>query len=317
MQRKSGHYTLMLVPSSTGKVRRIQIPRFVITACVVGAIIAGFALLYFVGNYVILKDRLASLQQLEQLTRLQQERISVLATKVGQFSETIKELRDLEKRLEVMAGGGDNGSDEISLEEGLGRGGPDEYAPLGVFDPVGLTTSPLDAISVLERNVSLLQNEATVRQRNLVTIERIIEEQKGHFACTPNIYPVKGWISTGYGWRTNPFTQRREMHRAIDIVSAWGTPIKAACKGTITHAGWKDFYGLCVEIVNEYEYRTVYGHLSKVLVKKGQQVEKGEVIGRVGSSGRSTGPHVHFEVWKGDTSINPFTLMVEPLGKPH
>ncbi|MBC7190120.1 M23 family metallopeptidase, partial [Candidatus Aerophobetes bacterium] len=168
-------------------------------------------------------------------------------------------------------------------------------------------------IDRIEDSFKHLKEEAKQTEKNFIKMQEVITEKKAIFSSTPNIFPVKGWISAGYGWRTNPFTGRKEMHEAIDIVAPWGTPVKATCEGKVSYAGWKDFYGLMIKIENAYGYSIVYAHLSKILVRKGDRVEKGQVIGRVGSSGRSTGPHLHYEVWKEGKTINPLKLIVEPL----
>ncbi len=135
------------------------------------------------------------------------------------------------------------------------------------------------------------------------------------FASTPNIFPVQGWISSGYGSRVNPVTRKREIHQAVDIVAPWGTEVRASAQGKVLSAGWKSAYGLMIEMNDGHGYQTVYGHLSRIVVKEGQWVDKGEVIGRVGSTGHSTGPHLHFEVWSEGKTVDPLGLMVEPLGE--
>lgn len=310
MGRKSKFFTLVIVPSSYGKVRRIVIPKFVVTAAIIGLIICFFALFYFIGEYKIVKDKLTYLEDLEKLTQIQQKKIASLVEKVSQFNQTLNRLKEMEDRLKTMAGMGGGTTD---VEEGLGKGGPDTYVPFGNPAPEKIINDPLQVIKTIEGNFETLKERARLQEENFSRIQEIIERKKALFSSTPNIFPVKGWISSGYGLRINPFTHKREMHEAIDIVASWGTPVKAACQGRVVYTGWKNFYGLVIRIENEYGYSTIYAHLSKILVRRGERVKKGQIIGRVGSSGRSTGPHLHFEVWKGKKTINPLSLMVEPL----
>lgn len=308
MRRKSRFFTLMIIPSSGGKVRRIKVPNFLVLVSIIGLIAGSFTLFYFINEYKIMKEKLTYLENLEKLTQMQQERIASLVEKVEEFNKTIDRLEEMETRLRRLAGmGGSN----PSIGEKLGKGGPEEYIP---FEDSLLGVDSLSVIEIIENNVDFLKIKAQRQKKAFRQVEGIIEEKKELFASTPNIFPVQGWISAGYGVRINPFTRKREMHEAIDIVAPWGTAVKAACQGKVTFAGWKNFYGLVVEIKNEYGYSTVYAHLSRILVKKGQRVKKGEIIGRVGSSGRSTGPHLHFEVWSRGKTLNPLKLMVEPLG---
>lgn len=311
MAEKSKFFTVVIVPSSHGKVRRITIPRFVITAGIIGLIVGSFALFYFIGEYKIIKARLTHFRNLKKLVQTQQERIVSLNEKVAQLDKTLDRLREMEKKLKVMAGGG--GGSEIE-ENVQGRG--EFHTDILTDEPIvkQIKQNPLQTINKIESKLDLLQEEARVSEKNLAHLQKIVLNKKELFACTPNIFPVKGWISSGYGVRVNPFSGVREMHEAVDIVTSWGAPVRAACRGEVVYSGWRKLYGLVVEVKNEHGYSTVYAHLSKVLVKKEEKVDKGEVVGEVGSSGRSTGPHLHFEVWKRGETINPLNLMVEPLG---
>ena len=118
-------------------------------------------------------------------------------------------------------------------------------------------------------------------------------------------WPVHGRISSRYGNRYHPVFHRRMMHTGIDIAAGHGTPIRAALGGRITFAGWKGGYGNTVVVRHDNGYETLYGHCSKILVKRGQIVKKGQQIAKVGSTGISTGPHVHFEVKKSGKRMNP------------
>lgn len=122
--------------------------------------------------------------------------------------------------------------------------------------------------------------------------------------------PIKNWyyISSRFGWRSSPFTGERSYHGGIDMACAAGTPVYAALLGTVTTAGWSDIYGNYVIITHYSGYKSLYGHMSKLNVKKGQFVSTGTKIGEVGSTGLSTGPHLHFTVYKNGKSVNPAAL---------
>jgi murein DD-endopeptidase MepM/ murein hydrolase activator NlpD len=123
------------------------------------------------------------------------------------------------------------------------------------------------------------------------------------------IWPISGYISSPYGYRNSPFTGVRQFHSGIDISAASGTPIKAAMSGRVIVAGWSDTYGNYMVVSHHSGYRTLYGHLSLIRVKSGQYVSTGQRIGDVGSTGLSTGPHLHFTVYKNGVTVNPRTLM--------
>jgi murein DD-endopeptidase MepM/ murein hydrolase activator NlpD len=123
------------------------------------------------------------------------------------------------------------------------------------------------------------------------------------------IWPVLGYITSPYGYRSSPFTGTRQFHTGMDIGAAMGTPIKAAMSGRVTSVGYNDSLGNYVVITHHSGYRTLYGHMSLVRVKSGAYVQTGERIGDVGSTGLSTGPHLHFTVYKNGVTVNPRLLI--------
>jgi murein DD-endopeptidase MepM/ murein hydrolase activator NlpD len=123
------------------------------------------------------------------------------------------------------------------------------------------------------------------------------------------IWPIGGYISSNYGYRSSPFTGVRQFHSGLDIAAPMGYPIRAAMSGRVTQSGWSDSFGNYVVISHHSGYRTLYGHMSVIRVRSGSYVGTGERIGDVGSTGLSTGPHLHFTVYKNGYTVNPRTLM--------
>jgi murein DD-endopeptidase MepM/ murein hydrolase activator NlpD len=119
--------------------------------------------------------------------------------------------------------------------------------------------------------------------------------------------PVRGRLTSRYGYRRDPITRQRAFHRGIDIANRMGTRVHAAQGGKVVFAGKRYGYGNTVIMEHQFGYKTMYGHLNEIVVKRGQRVKSGQVIGTVGNSGRSTGPHVHFEIWLKNRSIDPLT----------
>ncbi len=137
------------------------------------------------------------------------------------------------------------------------------------------------------------------------------EAEKAHryLSRIPLGPPVWGKITSRYGYRIDPFTGRYEFHDGVDIKAPRGTPVRATAEGKVIYAGWKSGYGKTVIIRHAYGFRTLYSHLSKIKVKAGRWVKSGQIIGYVGSTGRSTGPHVHYEVWRHSRKQNPLKYM--------
>lgn len=127
--------------------------------------------------------------------------------------------------------------------------------------------------------------------------------------ATPTLWPVDGWVSAGYGYRRDPFTGARDHHPAIDISTRPGEPVYATGAGLVASAKRSGAYGNLVEISHGFGLFTRYGHLSTFAVRSGDTVERGDLIGRAGATGRATGNHVHYEVWVNGRTINPLRLI--------
>ncbi len=136
-------------------------------------------------------------------------------------------------------------------------------------------------------------------------IKNYLRIQKDIFVATPRGYPVTGRITSPYGKREDPLTGGNAFHSGIDISSGPGTPIRATADGVVSHAGWTRTSGYVVVLEHGCGFSTIFAHNKKNAVKVGQQVSKGGVIGYVGSTGRATGPHLHYEIWKDGRNVNP------------
>jgi murein DD-endopeptidase MepM/ murein hydrolase activator NlpD len=140
--------------------------------------------------------------------------------------------------------------------------------------------------------------------------EEYIEEFKQEIANTPVGSPLEGTITSSFGFRSNPFGGGgRESHKGLDISAPYGRPVKCTAEGKVVFAGYRGDYGNLVIISHGEEYQTYYGHLSQILVKEGQEVKVSTFIGKVGSTGRSTGSHLHYEIIRNNKKINPKTFI--------
>jgi len=139
---------------------------------------------------------------------------------------------------------------------------------------------------------------------------KMLEKKRNLLACTPSIRPIDGWITSKFGYRKSPFTGRKEFHSGLDISNKSGTKIIATANGRVSYAARKMYIGNMVVIDHGHGRVTKFGHLKKILVKQGQQVKRGDVIGLLGNTGRSTGPHVHYEVRINGTPVNPLKYIL-------
>lgn len=155
--------------------------------------------------------------------------------------------------------------------------------------------------------LAFADGEARRLNGTLGELSPALEETLQREAAVPFGYPLLGYTRTasGFGYRGNPFGWGFEFHNGLDFPAPYGTPIHATGAGVVVSAGWNGPFGQAVIVDHGYGYKTLYGHMSQILVKPGDRVERGDTLGLVGSTGRSTGPHVHYTVFQGGTAVNP------------
>lgn len=154
-----------------------------------------------------------------------------------------------------------------------------------------------------------IKEEAQKRLTSYEEVFNYITTQMNHSQSIPVGWPATGSITSSFGYRIHPLTLTYEYHSGVDIANKPGTPVKTTANGVVRYSGWAMGYGLCIIIDHGFGYSTLYGHLSQVLVKEGEDVKRGEIIGKMGSTGTSTGPHLHYEVWEYSVPKNPVRYM--------
>jgi len=166
----------------------------------------------------------------------------------------------------------------------------------------------------MNENVEMLDQEACDQSEEFQILWETLKEIKAIQQVTPSMRPIDGgWISSKFGFRQSPFSNKKEFHSGVDIAAHRGTPVKATATGTVTFAGFKGSFGKVVFLNHGFGIVTRYGHLKSFYVKEGQKIIRGDVIGELGSTGRSTGPHLHYEVRLNDIPVNAEKYMSEYL----
>ncbi|MDH3311260.1 MAG: peptidoglycan DD-metalloendopeptidase family protein [Gammaproteobacteria bacterium] len=220
--------------------------------------------------------------------------LNALAQRMGQMQAQLMRLNALGSRLTRMAG---LDAREFNFSVEAAMGGPEKSAS---------SANPPELMDSLDR----LTREIERQQERLSALENLLLDRKLNAAVTPSGWPVEGgWISSGFGMRADPFNGHQSQHDGVDIASNMGSLILAVGDGVVSHSGEKAGYGLLVEITHESGLTTRYAHTHTVLVRVGDRVQKGQAIAQIGTSGRSTGPHLHFEVVRNGTSVNPMRYL--------
>ena len=220
--------------------------------------------------------------------------LRALTQRLGELQGRVARLDALGRRL-VEESGIDSG--EFAFAETPGLGGP----LVGGSEQEWLRPAAVD--DALER----LSHRLEDRENQLSVLDDVLADRRLDAASRPIGQPIdQGWMSSNYGYRKDPFTGRRTWHDGVDFAGREGSPIRALGAGVVTYAGRRPGYGMLVEIVHGNGYVTRYGHNAEVLVEAGRVVDRGDRIATMGSTGRSTGPHVHLEIEKDGESVNPW-----------
>lgn len=231
-------------------------------------------------------------QELAEARATAQRELDALGVHLAELQARMIRIDALGERLSELA---DLDDGEFDFSQPVGQGGPDE----------GLDSEPFRGIEVLG-SLDALAARIDGREQQLEAMERVLATRQREDASQVAGRPVvSGYQSSGYGPRSDPFHGRARAHKGVDFAARRGTEIVAVAAGVVTWAGRKSGYGWTVEVGHADGYSTLYAHNQRNLVKVGELVQRGQTIALVGSSGRSTGPHVHFEVKKHGRQVNP------------
>lgn len=192
---------------------------------------------------------------------------------------------------------------EEPLEEGIG--GPDQ-ADMEAFRRQLTARAAEIRETELVNAVSNIKDESKRRLSSYGEITIYLTDKHNSVRATPSIWPTQGRITSQFGYRVHPLGLTSFRHSGVDIANAAGTPVYATADGVVRHAGWAQGYGMCIVLDHGFGYSTLFGHMSEIIASKtGRRVKRGEIIGHMGSTGTSTGNHLHYEVWVGGIPRNP------------
>ena len=316
MAKKS--YTVLIISQKAAQAKKfIFSPLTLKIAAVVLAIVfvvSGF----IIYDYVVYKRQLGELQELRAETLFQQKEIRSFLDKITLLEEQLTKLKAMEKEMEREL----KEVNELKKTKKSSPVVPRKKTSSETTEVRHETAFFRDGqVSILERErsrlVSLLyqdllelRKEAFHREQNLKEISEFLQAQKAILLSTPSLWPVFGPVTSGYG-ETRLSSPSGEMrpHKGVDISVPPGTPIVAPADGVVTFCGQESEYGLLICIDHGHGFCTAYGHLKEPLVQTGEQVKVGQVIGTVGTSGNSTGPHLHYEVRIQGNPVNPFQYL--------
>ncbi len=303
------YWTLMIVPSSGARSSEVRIFRHHLVwtrTAVIAAMIAGVVLLAVVGVMFPRNQAYSGLveENLELKLRLQQ-----IDTQMTEVNRILLRLRLYDAEWKSLATPeGDHGPIDDGTwanEAFVAEGHPMEFDDGSGEEIQGVAEW---GDSVLART-ELFMKEFSVTEANLNTLLGDLSDWRAIDQALPSTWPTKGMLSSGFGWRRDPFGRRLKFHSGLDISNDRGTPIRAAADGVVARAEWSNGYGQMVVIDHGFGVSTLYGHCAVLKVTPGQKVSAGDLVARMGSTGRSTGPHLHFEIRLDGHPVDPMDYM--------
>ena len=292
---RARRFSLVVADRQTGTVRRLTISLWP----TLGAMVGLFALPVLIGLGARWSAS-AAIADLESANAALQVENASYHDATGQLAEQVSALQDAVNQLDAKAAVNPDEKRAMqklpAIVKSRAMGGGD------VSKLLGSVSGPETALGVLSDLLGVIGTR-------LDSVRDSVERRQALAAATPSIWPVAGWLSSPYGSRTDPFNDEKAFHPGLDISADYGTPVVATADGTVATAGSNGAYGLEVVVDHGFGITTKYGHMSRIAVLAGQHVRRGDTVGYVGSTGRSTGPHLHYEIWMNGRLTNPMTLL--------
>lgn len=296
----SDHFTLMIIPNRKSGVKKISIPKVAIRNILIASVAVILLALFVVYDYTSIKRDRSEMARLRDLNKQQQQHLRELGMKIDEFSDRMEALRQTDKKIRVLAY-----ETNTNKKLPLSVGGSDKDTKIKDL----LDKDHNTLVEGMRKNIEKLKEEANEREKSFNELMAFLNEQKSILASTPALWPVQGWVTSGFGSRRSPFRSGIEFHKGLDISTRYGKAIIAPADGFVIRSGYEPADGNSVKIEHGHGFSTAYLHLSKIAARQGERVKKGEIIGYVGDSGRSTGPHLHYSVYVNNVPVNPIKYL--------
>ncbi len=297
------HYNILIFGPKTSRSRHLKIRKQTFK---IALYLFAFGLLsttFFFCDYIQVKKKVFELSHLRQETQAQKSQLHFFSSKIEDLEKQLSKLKDFDKKIRIIANL-ERGQETTSL---MGMGGP---SPSDIRDKLKSAKDDPGLVQQMKADVERLQSEAISQELSLAELEKNLQTKKEMMVHTPSLWPTMGWVTSGFGFRTNPFSGLSQMHEGMDISNRVGTLVVAPSDGIVSDVGNDLVYGKILVISHGFGMTSRYCHLSKALVKAGQKVNRGDKIAEIGMTGRTTGPHLHYEVRLNGIPVNPMRYIV-------
>jgi murein DD-endopeptidase MepM/ murein hydrolase activator NlpD len=297
------HYNILIFGPKTSRSRHLKIRKKTFK---IALYLFAFALLsttFFFCDYIQVKKKAFELSRLRQETQAQKSQLHFFSSKIEDMEKQLSKLKDFDKKIRIIANL-ERGEETTSL---MGMGGPSSS---DIRDKLKSAKDDPGLVQQMKADVERLQSEAITQELSLAELEKNLQTKKEMMIHMPSLWPTMGWVTSGFGFRTNPFSGLSQMHEGMDISNRVGTLVVAPSDGIVSDVGNDLVYGKIIVISHGFGMTSRYCHLSQALVKAGQKVNRGDKIAEIGMTGRTTGPHLHYEVRLNGIPVNPLRYIV-------
>jgi murein DD-endopeptidase MepM/ murein hydrolase activator NlpD len=297
------YFNVLIFGHKTSKMRHLKIHKKTVKVALYLLAFAVLSTTFFFCDYIQVRKKAFELGRLRQEAQAQKSQIHFFSARIEDLEKQLSKLKEFDKKIRIIA----------NLERGqdvtpfMGMGGPSSS---DIREKLKAEKDDRALVQQMKTDVERLQSEVMSREESLSELERLLETKKDILVHTPSIWPTPGWLTSGFGFRTNPFTGLTQMHEAVDISNRTGTPVVAPAAGIVSDIGNDNAYGRIMVISHGFGMTTRFAHLSKTLVKVGQRVKRGDKIAEVGMTGNTTGPHLHYEVRLNGIPANPMRYIM-------
>ena len=300
---KTQVFTVIVVSDHSQAVRKFRVPRrWLKNAAYIGAGV-GLVALLTIGHYFALLGASSENAVLKEENAQLRSQILLVQEKVAHISATLDRVERFDAKLRTAV------TQLQDPERNLAIG------PVGNAESDAAIPGPAPAaeanLTALPGKLSSLETEASRQEQSLRELQEYFDDQRSLLASTPSIWPTRGWVTSDFGTRIDPYTAERKMHQGMDIATPHGQTVYTPSDGTVVFIGSEGGYGKVLVIDHGYGVKTRYGHLSELFVKLGDTVKRGARVAAVGNTGRSTGPHLHYEVRVNGIPENPRKFILE------
>jgi len=299
-------YTVIVVSDHDAPVKRYHVQKSYIVQLAVGVLLLAGMVLGGTVHYLQVAQDAAENRILRDENLTLRTQLKSVRERIEHIGSTLDRVERFDQKLRAVTMLSDP---QRNLAMGPTEPEPGSTSPTTDTQFTQLTTT--DTPNALMGRLDRLSAEATRQEHSLQELQAYFQDQKSLLASTPSIWPARGWVTSDFGSRLDPYTADRVMHQGLDIAAPHGKEVFAPSDGTVVFAGLEGGYGNVIVIDHGYGIKTRYGHLAKILVKSGEKVKRGAKIAAVGNTGRSTGPHLHYEVRVNGIPQNPRKFILE------